>query len=123
MVDQRESIADFRCAFRAHDPRDLEPVVEENQRRPEFDPERAAERTAAAILDLQMPDTGVVLEGLRNQRLGSTTIAAPGSAEFDHRRPGERVDLSARWRGKCEFSGHRHQLVPSKRNSTHSIQQ
>src|SRR5471030_1207336 len=109
MVDQRESIANFRCAFRAHDPRDLDPVVEEDQRWPEFDPERAAKRAAAAVLDLQMPDAGVVLESLRDQRLGSAAIAAPGGAELDHRRPTERVDLSARWRSECEFSGHRHQ--------------
>src|ERR1700710_2687311 len=110
MVNQRESIADFRRAFRAHDPRDLEPVVEEDQCRPECDPEGAAERAAAAILDLQMPDAGVVLESLRDQRLGSAAIAAPGRAEFDDRRPVERVDVGARRRGKCKFSGHRHQF-------------
>src|SRR5471032_2121317 len=109
MVDQRESIADFRCAFRAHDPRELDPVVEEDQRWPKFDPERAAERAAAAVLDLQMPDAGVVLESLCDQRLGSAAIAAPRGAELDHRRPTERVDLGARWRSKCEFSDHRHQ--------------
>jgi hypothetical protein len=71
-------------------------VAEEHERWPELDAERAPEALAAGVGDLEVPNLGMLGECVGEQWLRGSAVAAPGAAEFHHRRPGQRVELGAR---------------------------
>src|SRR6186713_2034783 len=75
--DLVEPLADLRRALRPHQPRHLDPVLQEDQRRPQLDAEGTAERAPLAVLDLAMRHGIVSGEGFADQRLRRLAEAAP----------------------------------------------
>ena len=67
-------------------------VGEEDERGPELDAVRAAERLAAAVFDLDVANAGTRAQRARDQRLGGAAMTAPRAAELEQGRAGERVD-------------------------------
>ena len=101
--DRRHRLADRGGVARPNQPRGFLSIVEKDQGRPELDAERAAERQAAAVFDLDVPDAGMRGESRGDQRLGRAAMAAPRAAELEQRRAGQgsrRLRASARSRGE-----------------------
>src|SRR3954447_19013195 len=78
-----------------HQPRGFLAVAQENQRRPELNAEGAPETPPACVRDLDMAHVGMRRECLGDRRFRPATPAAPGTAELEQRRAGERVDFAA----------------------------
>jgi quercetin dioxygenase-like cupin family protein len=94
-AEARERFADRGGAARPHKARGFLAVIQEHERRPELHAERAPERLAARVGDLQVPHAGMRGEGFSDERLGAAAVAAPGTAELEERRAFKRVDLGA----------------------------
>ena len=83
--DRLEPLADLARA-RADGLGDFAAVAEEDERRPELDPERPAERLAGPVLDLDVLDLGVVFEQRGDLGRDRPAVAAPGRAELQQDR-------------------------------------
>src|SRR5438876_8160080 len=107
-IDLGERLPDRLLLVRPHQPRGFLAVLQEDQRRPELDPERAPEALATRVRDLDVPHIRVLGESGPDQRLGRAAPAAPRAAELDHRGAFERVYFGALGLGFDVVSGHRH---------------
>jgi len=74
----------YRDSIWPHDARDFFAVAQEDQRGPEFDLERATERSAGPIFDLEMTYRRMFRRCLLDEWLGTLTVAAPVGTEFEH---------------------------------------
>src|SRR5690606_34582346 len=93
---------------RPYQPRHFLAVTQENQRRPQLDPERPPEAPAGTILHLQVVQIRVIIEGPLPMALGSLTMAAPLGTELQRRRALEGVQFLARGRAVRIMGEHGH---------------
>src|SRR5690606_32871397 len=96
------------CVRRPYQPRHFLAVAQENQRRPQLDPERPPEAPAGTILHLQVVQVRVIIEGLLQMALGSLAMAAPIGTELQQRRALEGVQFLARGRAVRIMGEHGH---------------
>src|SRR6185503_11809592 len=71
------------------------PVLEEDQRRPQLDLERAAQAATARVGDLEVAYLRMRRHGGGEQGLRRAAVAAPGAAELEQGGAFERIDLAA----------------------------
>ena len=99
---------DLAALGRSDQPADLPAVSEEDECRPQLHPERAAERAPTAILDLDVTDVRMPVEGLLNERSRAAAMTAIGTAEFENRRTGKAIDVGALRLVACVVGIERH---------------
>jgi hypothetical protein len=88
----RQGFTDFVDAVGTGHASNLGAVLEHDDGWPQLDLERAAERTAGAVLDLDVLRIRVILERARDQRLAGAALATPVGAEVESDEAGQRVD-------------------------------
>jgi hypothetical protein len=77
-----------------HHPRNLQPIAQQHQRRPQLDPETPAQPPPRTILHFQMFDPRMLVQGMPNFGLRACTDATTGRAELQQGPAGQRGDLS-----------------------------